>query len=167
LKDNLIEIRPYRPEDEDALWRALQEVVSKGEAFATPPDMSREDAIAFWFAKDSEVFTATLDGEPAGSYYLRANQMGGGAHVANCGYLVQESARGKGIARLMGEHSIATAKDRGYRTMQFNFVVSTNESAVHLWQSLGFAIVGTLPGTFHHPRLGYVDSYVMMRPLVD
>lgn len=49
--------------------------------------------------------------------------------------------------------------------MQFNFVVSTNERAVRLWQAMGFEIVGRLPGAFDHPALGAVDALVMWRAL--
>jgi hypothetical protein len=49
--------------------------------------------------------------------------------------------------------------------MQFNLVVATNEPSVKLWQSLGFQIVGTLPGAFRHRTLGFVDAYVMFKEL--
>ena len=103
-------------------------------------------------------------GQILGTYFLQANQRGGGAHVANCGYITAEHAAGRGIARAMCEHSLQNArKERGFRAMQFNFVVATNERAVKLWQSLGFATVGRLPGAFVHPRFGFVDALVMFR----
>ena len=100
-----------------------------------------------------------------GSYYLKPNQQGGGAHVANAGYMVSPVARGHHVGRLMAEHSLSEARRIGFRAMQFNFVVSTNESAIHLWKEFGFEIVGTLPGAFRHPQKGYVDVYVMFRSL--
>ena len=103
--------------------------------------------------------------EVVGSYYLRANNRGGGAHVANCGYIVAPAAMGRGVARAMCAHSLDRARERGFRAMQFNFVISSNERAVRLWQSCGFAIVGRLPGAFEHPRLGFVDALVMYRTL--
>jgi len=66
----------------------------------------------------------------------------------------------------MAEHCLSEARRLGFRAMQFNFVVSTNESAIHLWQKLGFKIVGTLPGAFQHPQKGDVDVYVMYRSLL-
>jgi ribosomal protein S18 acetylase RimI-like enzyme len=111
------------------------------------------------------VFVAECAGSIAGTYYLRANQGGGGAHVANCGYATAPAMRGRGIARAMCEHSLAQARRRGFRAMQFNFVIATNAAAVHLWQDCGFAIVGRLPEVFHHPRHGYVDALVMLRRL--
>ena len=100
-----------------------------------------------------------------GTYYLRANNQGGGAHVANCGYIVAASASGRGIARAMCTHSLARARARGFRAMQFNFVISSNERAVRLWQSCGFELVGRLQDAFEHPRLGLVDALVMYRKL--
>jgi len=85
--------------------------------------------------------------------------------VANCGYITDPAVAGKGVARRMAEHSIELARSQGFRAMQFNFVVSTNERAVRLWQSLGFEIVGRLPLAFRHPSLGYVDALVMFQAL--
>ena len=105
------------------------------------------------------------DGELLGTYYMRANQQGGGSHVANCGYMTAPAASGQGVARAMCAHSLDHARVRGFRAMQFNFVVGTNERAVALWQSFGFAIVGRLAQAFDHPRLGLVDAVVMYRML--
>ena len=100
-------------------------------------------------------------------YYLKANAGGPGDHVSNCGYMVSEAARGRGVARLMCEHSQQVARERGFLAMQFNSVVSTNEVAVALWQKLGFEIVGRLPRAYRHARLGFVDSLVMFKWLGD
>src|SRR3546814_17367459 len=89
---------------------------------------------------------------------------GGGAHVCNAGYMTSAAATGRGVARAMGLHSIDHAKARGFRAMQFNFVVSTNVRAVGLWQSLGFEVVGRLPGAFDHPVGGFVDAPVGSGP---
>ena len=104
-------------------------------------------------------------GRILGTYYLKANQAGGGDHVANCGYIVHPEATGRGIARRMCEHSLERARARGFRAMQFNFVVSTNGRAIRLWQTLGFETLGRLPLAFRHPVHGYVDALVMFRPL--
>jgi ribosomal protein S18 acetylase RimI-like enzyme len=100
-----------------------------------------------------------------GTYYLRANNRGGGAHVANCGYMTAPGATGRGVARAMCAHSLDEARRRGFAAMQFNFVIASNERAVRLWRSCGFEIVGTLPGAFDHPTRGFVDAYVMYRKL--
>jgi len=127
--------------------------------------MSRTEALDYWFSPANEVFVADGGEGIAGTNYLRPNRQGGGAHVANCGYVTTPSAMGRGVARAMCEHSLALAAERGFRAMQFNFVVRTNERAVRLWQRLGFAVVGTLPDAFDHPRLGLVDALVMHRKL--
>jgi ribosomal protein S18 acetylase RimI-like enzyme len=111
------------------------------------------------------VHVAEAGGAIAGTYYLRANNQGGGAHVANCGYIVAPYATGRGIARAMCVRSLERAGALGFRAMQFNFVISSNECAVRLWQSCGFHIVGRLPDAFEHPRLGLVDALVMYRKL--
>ena len=105
------------------------------------------------------------DGALLGTYILKPNQGGPGDHVANCAYMVAPGAQGRGIGRAMAEHSLAAARERGYRAMQYNLVVSTNQPAVALWQRLGFAVAGTLPGAFRHPEHGEVDAYVMYRRL--
>ena len=116
-------------------------------------------------APGHEVFVAEDKGRIVGSYYLRANTRGGGSHVANCGYIVAADASRRGVARAMCSHSLEQARERGFTAMQFNFVISSNERAVRLWQSCGFAIVETLPGAFAHPTRGLIDAYVMYREL--
>jgi GNAT superfamily N-acetyltransferase len=127
--------------------------------------MSEADALAYWCAPTNEVFVAEEAGQILGTYLLRANALGGGSHVANCGYMTSPAAQGRGIARRMLEHSLEWAKARGFRAMQFNFVVSTNERAIKAWQKTGFEVVGRLPGAFNHPKLGFVDALVMFRTL--
>ena len=127
--------------------------------------MGERDALAYWIAADRETFVVEDEGRILGTYYLRANQAGGGDHVANCGYMTDAVASGRGVARAMCEHSMAHAKARGFTAMQFNFVISTNERAVRLWQSLGFVIIGRLPKAFRHPAAGEVDALIMLRTL--
>ena len=158
-------IRAARPDDADAIWRILEPVIRAGETYTLPREMPRAEAIAYWFGADRESFVAEDGGAILGTYYLRANQSGGGAHVANCGYMTAAEASGRGVAAAMAEHSFAIARERGFRAMQFNFVVATNGRAVALWERLGFAIVGRLPGAFAHPALGDVDALVMYRVL--
>ena len=159
-------IRAATRRDEDAVWSILEPVLRAGETYTLPREMSRDDALAYWFAPAHEVFVFDDDaGAILGTYYLRANQRGGGSHVANCGYMTAQHATGRGVARAMCLHSLEAARARGFRAMQFNFVVSSNEPAVRLWNSLGFATAGRLPGAFLHPRLGYVDALVMYRSL--
>jgi ribosomal protein S18 acetylase RimI-like enzyme len=161
----MITVRPAGRGDADAVWKILEPTVRAGETYTLPRDMTREQALAYWFAPANEVFVAEETGEVLGAYFLHANQNGGGAHVANCGYITSVHSTGRGVARAMCAHSLEHAKARGFRAMQFNFVVSTNQRAVRLWQSFGFEIVGRLPRAFQHPTAGYVDAYVMYRDL--
>ncbi len=160
-------IRPALPEDDDFILDIFMEIIGAGETFALPQDLSREKALAFWCGDKNTVFVCEENGRILGSYYLKPNHSGPGSHVANAGYIVVSTERGKNIGRALAEHSIEEARRLGYRAMQFNFVISTNESAVRLWKRLGFAIVGTLPEVFHHPSLGYVDAYVMFMDLAS
>lgn len=158
-------IRPARPEDADALWSILEPVIRGGETYTLDHDMDRAAALAYWLAPDKETFVAEADGVVLGTAYIRPNQAGGGRHVCNCGFMTAASASGRGVARRMCEHALEHARSRGYRAVQFNFVVSTNVRAVRLWQSLGFDIVGRLPQAFAHPTEGDVDALVMYRAL--
>jgi L-amino acid N-acyltransferase YncA len=161
----MINIRAARDGDRDAIWSILELVIRAGDTYTLSTDLSREDALTYWFAGGHEVFVAEEEGRVMGTYYLRANQRGGGAHVANCGYVTAAEFGGRGVAGAMCAHSLDRARERGFRAMQFNFVVSSNERAVRLWQKHGFRTVGELPKAFLHPRLGYTDAYVMFREL--
>ena len=158
-------IHPATPADDGAIWAILEPVFRAGETYPIARDIGREGALAYWRSPGHAVFVAEENGQVVGTYYLRANQKGGGAHVANCGYMTAPGQSGRGVARAMCAHSLIEAKTREFTTMQFNFVVASNERAVRLWQSCGFAIVGRLPQVFRHPRLGLVDALVMIRTL--
>jgi L-amino acid N-acyltransferase YncA len=158
-------IRPATASDDSSIWAILEPTFRAGETYPLPRDISRADALAYWHTPGHHVFVAEDGGGVVGTYYLRPNNRGGGAHVANCGYMVAPDAYGGGIARAMCGHSLDEARTRGFTAMQFNFVIASNERAVKLWQACGFDIVGTLPGAFRHPRSGPVDAYVMFRTL--
>jgi len=158
-------IRQSESRDDDAIWRILEPTFRAGETYPIPRDISRTDALAYWRLPDHTVFVAEDADRIVGTYYLRANNRGGGAHVANCGYVVAPEASGRGVARALFSQSLEQARRRNFTAMQFNFVIASNERAVRLWQSLGFAIGGRLPGAFWHPRLGMVDAFVMTRTL--
>jgi ribosomal protein S18 acetylase RimI-like enzyme len=166
--ETTLTIRPATGADDDAIWAILEPTFRAGETYPIPRDIGRADALAYWQTPGHTVFVAQKNndaGQIVGTYYLRANNRGGGAHVANCGYMVAPAAMGRGVARAMCEHSLRQARQRGFRAMQFNFVIASNERAVRLWQACGFTIAGRLPAAFAHPRLGLVDALVMVRPL--
>lgn len=159
----MIEIRPMLAEDFARFWPTLKAVTAARETYAYDPDMTEAQAQALWLDLPTYTFVAEEDGELLGSYYLKPNAAGPGSHVCNCGYMVTEAARGRGIARLMCEHSQHLAHASGFLAMQFNSVVSTNEAAVGLWQKLGFDVVGRLPRAFCHAQHGLVDCLVMYK----
>jgi ribosomal protein S18 acetylase RimI-like enzyme len=160
-----MKIRQAHTSDAEAIWAIIEPVIRAGETYTLPRDMSKAAALEYWMGRDRETFVAEDAQGLLGTYYLRANQLGGGAHVANCGYITAAGATGRGVARAMCEDSLVRARERGFRAMQFNFVVSTNTRAVRLWKSLGFEVVGVLPGAFCHPGQGDVEAFVMYRRL--
>ena len=160
-----MQIRRAQPADARAIAEIIVPIFREGSTYTIDPDISEADALAYWLSADKETFVAEADGMVVGTYFMRPNQPGGGRHVCNCGYITRAGATGSGIGRAMCVHSLAHARSRGYRAMQFNFVVATNDRAVRLWQSLGFDIVGRLPAAFEHPSCGFVDALVMYRLL--
>jgi ribosomal protein S18 acetylase RimI-like enzyme len=161
-----VKIRVAIESDRDAIWNIFHQIIAARDTYAFDPKMSREEALAYWFRGDTNTYVAEKGDCIAGTCILRANQLGPGSHVANAAFMVASNAQGSGVGRRMAEHCLSEARRMGFRAMQFNFVVSTNAPAIHLWEQLGFKIVGTLPGAFHHPEKGYVDVYVMYRSLL-
>ena len=157
----MITIRRASPGDRSAIWTVIGPVIRAGETYSYDADWPKDDALDYWMGADKHTFVAEENDQLLGTYYIRTNQMGGGRHVCNCGYMTSEAARGRGLARAMCQHSMPMAVELGYKAMQFNFVVSTNEVAVGLWKRLGFDIVGVLPRAFNHPTEGLVDAFVM------
>lgn len=160
-------IRPAGPGDADALWAMLGPVFRAGETYTIARDIDRAAALAFWQAPEKTVFVAEADGAPLGTYYIKPNHGGGGAHVCNCGYVTSPEAQGRGVARAMLTHSLGTARDMGFTAMQYNFVIETNIRAIDTWARAGFETVGRLPKAFRHPRAGLVDALVMWKDLRD
>jgi ribosomal protein S18 acetylase RimI-like enzyme len=162
----MIQIREYQESDWPLLWPLLHATFLTGDTYPFSPESTEAEIYKAWVETPAETFVAcTSDGEILGTYYIRPNQPGLGSHVSNCGYVVSPHSRGKGIASLMCEHSQNQALAMGFRAMQFNLVVSTNERAVRLWQRLGFSVIGRLPGAFHHQKLGFVDALIMFKQL--
>ncbi|WDR03694.1 GNAT family N-acetyltransferase [Devosia algicola] len=158
-----MQIRPATEADHASILSIVAPVLAAGTTYALPTNLTNSQVLDFWLAPTHTVYVAEESGEILGTYYLMANQQGNGSHVANCGYITASNAQGKGVARQMCQHSQLQAVERGFLAMQFNHVVSSNQRAIALWQRLGFDIVGTLPGAFCHPDLGYVDSVVMFK----
>ena len=162
-----VTIREANDADFDAIWDIVRQVVSAGDTYTYERNLSRAEAYRKWMTDPALTWVAERGGQILGTCYLKANQGGGGSHVCNCGYMVSEAARGLGLATAMCEHSQSAARELGFKAMQFNFVVATNEGAVRLWRKLGFEIVGTVPRAFDHPTRGYVDAHVMYKWLAS
>ena len=158
-------IRPASEGDHDAIWSIIEPAIRAGETLALARDLTREEALAIWTSEDRTLRVLEEDGAVLGVFYIRANQSGGGAHVANAGYVTAADAMGRGIARAMCAASLELAREMGFRAMQYNFVIASYVRAVALWQSMDFHIVGRIPAAFAHPRGDYVDALVMYHPL--
>lgn len=160
-------IRAVRDTDADALWPILRDVIRAGETYAIDPGLTRDRVLDLWSVLPRAAYVAERDGQILGSYYIKSNQQGGGAHVCNCGYVTAPEARGQGVAEAMCLHSQDEARSLGYMAMQFNCVVETNTGAIRLWERLGFQAVGRLPRAFLHPEAGLVDAFVMYKWLAE
>ncbi|GLX79813.1 N-acetyltransferase [Thalassotalea insulae] len=159
-------IRAMTRADFENFWPSFQAVIKAQETYAFDPDMDIEQAYQIWCLTPLKSFAYIDNGQVLGCYYLKANAMGPSDHICNCGYMVSEAARGKGIARTLCQHSQQIAIELSFEAMQFNSVISSNEVAIKLWQKLGFQIIGTIPLAYRHPKLGYIDSYIMHKQLV-
>lgn len=160
-----LDIRRTKTGDEDGIWAILEPIIKAGETYPLPRDWTREQSLAYWLSPNHQTFVAEQDGAILGTYYLRPNNLGGGAHIANCGYMVSGNAQRKGVASAMCRHSLEAAREAGFIGMQFNFVLASNSRAVALWTRMGFETLGRLPKVFDHPRDGLVDALVMFQAL--
>lgn len=161
-----MEITRITLDDFKQFWPTFRAIVSAQDSYAFATDISYDEAFEVWCLVPQITYVTKIDGEIAGSYYLKPNAAGPGSHICNCGYMVSADFQGRGIARALCQHSQQVAIDSGYRAMQFNSVVSSNEAAIHLWKSMGFSIIGTIPKAYNHKTLGLVDSYIMYKELI-
>ena len=138
-------------------------IVAAGETYAYPEDLDDQAVADLWLERPpGRCVVAVSDDEIAlGSARMGPNRPGRGSHIATASFMVDPAAQGKGIGRTLGEEALRWAREQGYAGMQFNAVVETNAAAVHLWQSLGFVIMTTIPEAFEHRRLGRVGLHVM------
>lgn len=151
--------------DYNEVWEIFSEVIKTGDTYVFDPDTPKEALEKLWFADYMDTFVAIDNTRMLGTYFIKPNQPGLGSHIANCGYMVNPNSQGKGVGRLLCEHSISFARQKGYTGIQFNIVVSTNIHAINLWKKLGFDIIGTTPKGFRHAQLGLVDTYIMFKDL--
>ncbi len=160
-----MEIRQFQKSDWPQLWAVIEPVFRAGETYPYPSDISEQEAQQNWIDTPQETWVAIEADEILGSYYIKPNQPGLGGHVCNCGYIVSENARGIGIASNMCRHSQQQAVKLGFKAMQYNLVVSSNEGAIALWKKLGFLVVGTLSNAFNSEKDGFVDALIMYKEL--
>ena len=166
-EDHPPHIRPFQPADWPALWAIIAPILEAGETYPQPPETTEAAAKAWWIDDHRAVYVAELDGIVVGTYYLTDNKPGLGSHVANAGYMVGPAARGRGVGRAMGAHSLTAARELGYLALQFNLVVVTNAASIRIWEELGFSRAGLLPKAFRHAKRGLVDALVMYKWLGD
>ncbi|MEV6972554.1 GNAT family N-acetyltransferase [Kitasatospora sp. NPDC093806] len=161
-------IREATTQDWPAIWAFFHPIVTAGETYTYPLDLSYEDGQAWWLLPEPNRTVVAVDettGAVLGTAKMNRNHMGNSAHIASASYMVDPAHGGRGVGRALAEHTIDWARQSGYRAMQFNAVVASNEHAVKLYESLGFTITGTIPEGFHHPVHGYVGLHIMHRPL--
>ena len=163
----MLTIRPFAESDWSAVWQIVEPVFRAGDTYPYRPDITKDEAFDVWIATPKVTYVAEdeRNGAILGTYYIKPNQPSQGSHVCNCGYIVAEAARGRSVASQMCEHSQQEAARQGFRAMQYNLVVATNEGAVRLWQKLGFQVIGTLPSAFKQPEFGFVDAHIMYKEL--
>jgi len=163
----MVSIRRAAASDFTEIWPILHDIFSQGNTYVFPPDTTVEEAYHIWMETPVAIYVALENAQIVGTYFLKPNQPGLGSHVCNAGYAVSSKTRGKGIGQAMCEHSLKEARTLGFKAMQYNFVVSTNQAAVNLWEKCGFNIVGRLPNAFNHKEVGFVDAYIMYQQLID
>jgi len=156
-----MQIRAAKIEDLDRVWQLFKAVIDQKVYYAYDHTTTRAQIEASWVNMKNATYLAIIDNKIYGAYIIKPNQPGHGAHIANAAYMVDLEKRNTGIGRKLAKHSLTTAKTLGYKGMQYNMVLASNENAVHLYQSLGFSIIGTVPEAFLHVEKGYVDAHIM------
>jgi ribosomal protein S18 acetylase RimI-like enzyme len=158
-------IREAHVSDQEETWEIIKQVIATGDTYAFAPNSSKEKMLSYWFGNDKQTYVAINNNTLAGTFIIKNNQPDLGSHIANAAYMVSPQSAGQGIGKLMGEFSLIEAKKLGYRAMQFNLVIKSNETAVRLWQKIGFEIIGEIPEAFNHAKKGYTNAYIMYREL--
>ena len=159
-------IRDAEDEDWPAIYPFFTEIVAQGRTYAFPEDLSLEQARGWWMASPPGRTVVAVDGSTIlGSAKMGPNRPGRGAHVATASFMVDPQHSGRGVGRALGAHVVGWARAGGYRSIQFNAVVETNEVAVKLWRSLGFQVLATVPEAYDHSEHGLVGLHVMFLDL--
>lgn len=157
----MIHIRKAKPDDYNQVWNIIEQVILPGDTYVFDPGSSKEKMLAYWFRQDTYTYVATVENKVAGTFIIRDNQPDLGSHIANASYMTSPSLSGHGIGKAMGEFSLSEARLLGYKAMQFNIVVASNERAIRLWKKLGFKIIGEIPEAFNHKQNGLTNAFIM------
>lgn len=165
MNSNIIQIRKASKADYDQIWDIIKEVIRKGDTYAFSPETSKKEMLSIWCAPNTHTYVAILENKVVGTFMMKNNQPGLGSHVANAGFMVSQKYSGLSIGKKMGSFSIIEAQKLGYKAMQFNMVITSNKTAIMLWEKLGFEIIGEIPDAFKHKDLGYTNVYIMYRKL--
>jgi len=160
-----LKVRKVTEMDYDQVWGIFSSIIATGDTYLFDPKTSKADLRKHWFADYMQTFVAEKNDLILGTYIIKPNQIDLGNHIANCSYMVSPKAQGKGIGKILCEHSLQIAKENGFKGIQFNIVVSTNKVAIELWKKYGFDIIGTTPNGFRHSKQGFVDTYIMFKSL--
>jgi L-amino acid N-acyltransferase YncA len=160
-----VEIRKAAEADKPAVWKIIRDVIAGGDTYVFEPGTPEAEMLDYWFSPEKYNYVAVIEGEIVGAFWLKPNQPGLGSHVGNAAYIVSSTAKGKGVGRQMAEYSLDEARRIGFKSMQFNFVVKSNDIAVRLWKSVGFEVIGEIPDAFVHQTNGMTNAYIMYRKL--
>jgi len=164
MEQNLI-TRPSQSKDEDGIWEIIKEVISSGDTYVFSPNSSKEKMLTYWFADHIHTYTVIRSDQIVGTFIIKDNHPDLGSHIANASYMISPKHQGMGLGRQMAENSLIIAKELGYRAMQFNIVVKSNERALKLWDKMGFKVVGEVPEAFKHPKKGYANALILWKKL--
>jgi len=161
----MLDIKEVTPDHFDEIWHIFREVIQAEDTYPYPANITKEEARSLWFAPGAKVYHAYLDGVPIATRYIVPNKPGLASHVCNTGVMIDKNYRGKGYGKILNEFAIKKAKELGYKAIQLNLVVATNEVSIKICKQNGFEIIGLLPGAFFYKRERYADAYVMFRKL--
>ena len=161
----MLEIRKAISADAGQIWKIIQPIILNGDTYVFDPKSTKEEMLVYWYGQDKHTYVATENDKIVGTFFIKDNQPGLGSHIANAAYMTLPAASGQGIGKTMGEFSLEEAKRLGYKAMQFNIVVKSNERALRLWEKLGFKIVGEIPEAFNHLQHGLTNAYILYRKL--
>jgi L-amino acid N-acyltransferase YncA len=161
-----VNIRDANERDWDEIFPFFAAIVDQGATYAYPDALTKDEARALWMqASPNHCVVAVEDDRVIATATMGPNRPGRGSHVATASFMVDPQSRGRGAGWALGKYVIEWARAGGFRAIQFNAVVETNESAVRLWKKLGFEVLATVPEAFDHRDIGLVGLHVMYLPL--